>query len=285
MKNYILVFSESCDQEDELEDEESTNKTSQKQTHTEVDAEVKTLIKSVANEIQKSFSIKNFDILNDEGEEEGETDDTFFDALDTNEANAKGVEVKAANETKAFEPVLEAPIDFDATPVLLDNSINKAKLNVIRKSSRERRAPSIGRRANTSNKNEAANKIKKLIEDKIAEERAATPNQDPVKANEQSDEDKAEFLAKEMAKLESSQVVHILKSMEKGILDCSLPLLIPFLSIQVRLAMSKNIFSDLDLENKKIVIKESVVESLINDITDIAILQEVIDRSQEKPQT
>ena len=77
-------------------------------------------------------------------------------------------------------------------------------------------------------------------------------------------------------------MVSILKSIEKGVLDCSVPLLIPFLSLQVKLAMSKNIMSGLDTENKKEMIRDSMLEGLLNDITDIAILQEVIDRSQEK---
>ena len=45
---------------------------------------------------------------------------------------------------------------------------------------------------------------------------------------------------------------------------------------------SKDIFNGLDSGTKTEVVRESFISSLVNDITDIAILQEVIDRSWKK---
>ena len=65
-------------------------------------------------------------------------------------------------------------------------------------------------------------------------------------------------------------------------LECSIPVLIPYLSLQVRLSLSKHLYKDLDAAKKVEVVRESFLDSILNDITDIAILQEVIQRSQEK---
>jgi hypothetical protein len=62
--------------------------------------------------------------------------------------------------------------------------------------------------------------------------------------------------------------------------ECSIPVLIPYLSLQVRLSLSKHILRDLDAVNKVALVRESFLDSILNDITDIAILQEVIQRSQ-----
>jgi hypothetical protein len=56
--------------------------------------------------------------------------------------------------------------------------------------------------------------------------------------------------------------------------------LIPYLSLQVRLSLSKHIYKELDKERKVEIVRESFLDSILNDITDIAILQEVIQRSQ-----
>merc|ERR550519_552284 len=74
----------------------------------------------------------------------------------------------------------------------------------------------------------------------------------------------------------------LLKKIEKGILDISIPMLMPFLSLQVKLKMGTNIFKGLEPHNKKKIVKENFINDMIEDITDIALLQEVLDRTQEK---
>ncbi len=64
----ILVYLETDGAiEEEPDKEDDTDSSEAIQTHTVVDQDVKTLIKSVASEIQKSFSQKNLD-------------DVFYDA-------------------------------------------------------------------------------------------------------------------------------------------------------------------------------------------------------------
>lgn len=253
----------------------------------EVDNDVKSLIKSVAKEIQKSFSRKNLNVNEEDENEEIKTEDE-------NEAVENGeTSNDAANDKPEFneeptqtvthlEPTVEDPIDFDSVPVVLDISMHREKLKIVRKSSQERRLP-----AGIIAKKKAAEKLKDLI--KISET-VAVNNTDIGYLNgmndtETTDEEKAELLAKEMSKLEHSQVLQILQSVEKGILEFSIPMLIPFLSLQVKLSLSKNIYNELDTSNKTELVKESIIDSLVNDITDIAILQEVIDRSQAKLNT
>merc|ERR1712106_332226 len=50
----------------------------------------------------------------------------------------------------------------------------------------------------------------------------------------------------------------------------------------VKLKMGSNIFKGLEPHNKKKMVKEDFIHDMIDDITDIALLQEVIDRTQEK---
>merc|ERR1712198_497699 len=70
--------------------------------------------------------------------------------------------------------------------------------------------------------------------------------------------------------------------MGSGVLDISVPMLIPYLSLQVKLDMGVNIFKNLESQSKVKVVKEHFIQDMIEDITDIALLQEVIDRTQEK---
>ena len=85
------------------------------------------MIKSVAHEIQKSFSKKNFDDALDEDNESDQEDDEGTFKVDKQE-----VSIQEIIQLRAEEPVLEAPVDFDSVPVVLDSSINKGKINVIR---------------------------------------------------------------------------------------------------------------------------------------------------------
>ena len=97
-----------------------------------------------------------------------------------------------------------------------------------------------------------------------------------------SDEDKVDLIAKQISKMESGYIMKLLKQLETGILDISVPMLMPFLSLQVRLDLGTNIFRNLEPENKAKMVKENIIQDMLSDITDIALLQEVIDRTQEK---
>jgi len=270
--------------EKSLVDETDSNpeESSSKKSYPEVDSHVKSLIKSVANEIQKSFSQRNLDL---EDQEEESEENNFKLEVNTDEQKKEkndGVQETYIDTFIPEEPSLEAPIDFDSVPNVLDTSINREKLKIVRKSSRERRLP-----ASIVAKKKAAEKLREIISSKSgtsveSAELINGPLKDLISPDSKSEEEKVDWLAKEMSKLESNQVLQILQTVEKGILDFSIPLLIPFLSIQVKMSMSKNLYKDMNTEDKTEVMKESIIDSLINDITDIAILQEVIDRSQEK---
>merc|ERR1719189_2724199 len=97
-----------------------------------------------------------------------------------------------------------------------------------------------------------------------------------------SDEDRVDLIAKQISKMESGYIMKLLKQLETGVLDISVPMLLPFLSLQVRLDLGTNIFRGLGPDNKVKVVKETFIQDMINDITDIALLQEVIERTQEK---
>ena len=274
---YILEL----EQEQGKEQEQELEKTD---SYPEVDPHVKSLIKSVASEIQKSFSQKNLNIrdFEDEDKDESAEDGNSKNPVEKTEEAAIAVPIEVPI-VQIEEPSFKAPVDFDAVPVVLDSSMNREKMNIVRKSSRERRLP-----AGIIAKKKAAEKLKDLIKSKsAADKNDAITNtlKDLIDPDNKSDEEKAELLAKEMSKLENSQVLQILQSVEQGILDFSIPMLIPFLSLQVKLTMSKNIYNELDSSNKTELMKESIIDSLVNDITDIAILQEVIDRSQAKLNT
>ena len=244
----------------------------------EVDTKVKSLIKSVAYEIQKSFSQRNLDMEQDEDEDDDDVDDDNENEEDVEEKGDKHEDTPKFQDAQLLiipeEPSVEAPIDFDAVPVVLDTSIHREKVRIVRKSSRERRLP-----ANIIAKKKAAEKLKELLsssmkaddDDSKISKKLETLIDDP---EGKSDEEKAELLAKEMSKLESNQILQILQSVEKGVLDFSIPLLIPFLSLQVKLSLGKHIYRELDTSNKTEIVKESIIDSLVNDITDIAILQE-----------
>ena len=91
-----------------------------------------------------------------------------------------------------------------------------------------------------------------------------------------------------MKKMKSKHVTKLLKSIDTGVLDISLPMLVPFLSLQARMSLGtdlhKNRFKQEDAAGKNKMVKETFVDTMLKDITDIALLQEVIERSQEKLQ-
>ena len=96
---------------------------------------------------------------------------------------------------------------------VLDGRAARDKAAMMRKSSHERRLP-----ASVLAKKRAAEKLKNLLN--VAEEATTIANVvvDEEKFDEKSVDEKAEFLAKQMSKLESSQILQILRSLETGAL-------------------------------------------------------------------
>jgi len=192
---------------------------------------------------------------------------------------------------------IEEPVGFDSTPNLLDASAARSKAKLMRKTSTERRLP-----ASVLAKKKAAQKLKDILNIKTdASSGSDKPNvieqikKELIDASLQvdmtdteydlenlADEQKADLIAKQISKMDSSYVMKLLKQIEKGILDISVPMLMPFLSLQVRMNLGSNIFKGLEPHNKKKIVKENFINDMIEDITDIALLQEVIDRTQEK---
>merc|ERR1711970_287587 len=204
---------------------------------------------------------------------------------------------KIEEEQLDEDTILEDPVDFDSVPIVLDASAARSKAKLMRKRSTERRLP-----ASVLAKKKAAEKLKDILTTKIE---ACTGSDEPsvidqikrdlIDASFQvdlsnpeddlenlDDEAKADLLAKQISKMESNYVMKLLKKIEKGVLDISIPLLMPFLSLQVKLKMGTNIFKGLEPHNKKKIVKENFINDMIEDITDIALLQEVLDRTQEK---
>jgi len=191
---------------------------------------------------------------------------------------------------------LEEPVDFDSTPNVLDASAARSKAKLMRKSSTERRLP-----ASVLAKKKAAEKLKEILTKKDTNSGSDQSNvieqiknelidasfqvdmSNPEYDLENLDDDaKADLIAKQISKMDSSYVMKLLKKIEKGILDISIPMLMPFLSLQVKLKMGTNIFKGLEPHNKKKMVKENFINDMIDDITDIALLQEVLERTQEK---
>jgi hypothetical protein len=120
------------------------------------------------------------------------------------------------------ETTEEVGVDFLAAPgAVLDARAARDKAEMMRKSSRERRLP-----ASVLAKRRAAEKLKSLLHAELAKQEpdetsAATTSNVVVTEDSfegKSDEEKAEFLAKQMSKLESSQILQILQSLETGAL-------------------------------------------------------------------
>merc|ERR1719153_2236026 len=93
---------------------------------------------------------------------------------------------------------------------------------------------------------------------------------------------------KQISKMKSKHDTKQLKLIDSGVLDISLPMLVPFLSLQARMSLGtdlhKNRFKQEDAAGKNKMVKDTFVDTMLKDITDIALLQEVIERSQEKLQ-
>jgi hypothetical protein len=110
-------------------------------------------------------------------------------------------------------------VDFlAATGTVLDGRAARDKAEMMRKSSRERRLP-----ASVLAKRRAAEKLKNLLNVELARDAATISNVvgGDESFEEKTDEEKADFLAKQMSKLESAQILQILQSLETGALGKS----------------------------------------------------------------
>ena len=321
---------ESSSESEKFYDAKSEKEESPKPRKLAINSNMKSLIKSVANEIQKSFSSKNIPVMDDNDGEENNDENNNTDTNADNKRSDQGeywrnltaairshpqnIDMEApidfdykenVKEEVEYEPVnfiatntsLEEPVDFDSTPIVLDASAARSKANLMRKSSTERRLP-----ASVLAKKKAAEKLKEILTTKVESSSGSDePNvieqikkelidasfqvdiSNPEYDLENLDDDaKADLIAKQISKMDSSYVMKLLKKIEKGILDISIPMLMPFLSLQVKLKMGTNIFKGLEPHNKKKMVKENFINDMIDDITDIALLQEVLERTQEK---
>ena len=323
-----------------------------------VDKQVHRLIKTVANEIQKSFSMKSVNNLADEEEDdeedEEEEEETEEEKLKKEEERQKRLEEKRVREEKEKErrnrkvvktvkkrqkqvdmeaPILdfelkeptpepepeseeddcyeEAPIDFDSSPVAMNLSAAKAKIDMGRKTSTGKRLPAsmlakkkAAEKAKAPQHTDASTSIetpftdievavaaklkrKEMFSDKVMQTQWEISNAD-YELSKLSDNEKADLLSKQVSKMKGTHVNKILKNIDSGVLDISVPLLIPFLSMQARMSLGtnlhKNRFKAEDAAGKNKMVKDTFVDMMIKDITDIALLQEIIERSQDKLQ-
>jgi len=300
----------------------------------EVDKKVKTLIKTVANEIQKSFSMKS---IHADEDEESDTEVGLEDDKESDEEkklreekerkdNAKNMMLEIKRRQRHID--VEAPIlDFELKeptpePVPEDSELEdadhlsgelnfsaaKSKMDIRRKTSTERRLPAsvLAKRkaseiaktpkidASTSTESPfteieliVAEKLrrKELFSDKVIQTQWDISNAE-YELSRLSDNEKANLLTKQISKMKHNHVNKMLKALDTDVLDISLPLLIPFLSLQARMCLGVNLFKNRfaasNSEDKNKMVKETFIDTMIKDITDIALLQEVIERSQEK---
>merc|ERR1711936_1110949 len=311
-----------------------------------VDKQVKTLIKTVANEIQKSFSKKSIHALDDEEEkEESESEESEDETEEERERReeamrrreeerrkreerenarkAKRVIKEAKKRQKHIDveaPILdfelkeptpepepesedeednkEAPIDFNAPAAAINLSAARSKIDAGRAKKRAAERAKGPKQVDASTCTDSAfteiemivaEKLyrKEKFSDKVMQTQWEISNAE-YEFSRLSDNEKAEMLTKQISKMKSKHVTNLLKSIDTGVLDISVPMLVPFLSLQARMSLGtdlhKNRFMREDAAGKNKMAKETFVDTMLKDITDIALLQEVIERSQEKLQ-
>merc|ERR1712198_295372 len=288
-------------------------------------SELISLVKSVANEIQRSFSAKN--ILDDKDENEMDENNNEeactnnnklqyiqpqidmeapidFDYLEpvpepkptdqteTHEENTKvetleaeeGIEnIKVKEESldnNVTEDKSEEHEDQDGVAVMESvHSAARSKLSIMRRTTSAKRLPSKLAARKSSSQVDSLQQIKKELIDASMQ---VDLNEKRIDLDSMNDEEKLDLIVKQMSAMDSDKVMEVLKHLESGVLDISVPMLIPYLSLQVKLDMGVNIFKNLESQSKVKVVKEHFIQDMIEDITDIALLQEVIDRTQEK---
>jgi len=310
-----------------------------------VDKQVKTLIKTVANEIQKSFSKKSIHALDDEEEkEESESEESEDETEEErqireeaqrkreeerkrreereNARKAKRVIKEAKKRQKHIDveaPILDfelkeptpepepeseeeedadAPVDFNTPTAAINHSSARSKIEMARAKKRAAERAKGPKHVDASTSTDSAfteielivaEKLhrKEKFSDKVMQTQWEISNAE-YEFSRLSDNEKAEMLTKQISKMKSKHVTNLLKSIDTGVLDISVPMLVPFLSLQARMSLGtdlhKNRFMREDAAGKNKMAKETFVDTMLKDITDIALLQEVIERSQEKLQ-
>ena len=186
---------ESSSESEKFYDSKSEKEESPKPRKLAINSNMKSLIKSVANEIQKSFSSKNIPVMDDNDGEENNDENNNTDTIADNKRSDQGeywrnltaairshpqnIDMEApidfdykenVKEEVKYEPVnfiatntsLEEPVDFDSTPIVLDASAARSKAKLMRKSSTERRLP-----ASVLAKKKAAEKLKEILTTKV----------------------------------------------------------------------------------------------------------------------
>ena len=312
-----------------------------------VDKQVKSLIKTVANEIQKSFSKKSIHALEDEEEKE-ESDEEVSEEEETEEERQRREEAmrRREEERKKREerdnarkakrvikeakkrqrhidveaPILdfelkeptpepepeseeedvntEAPVDFNSPAAAINLSAARSKIDMGRAKKRAAERAKGPKHVDASTSTDSAfteielivaEKLhrKEKFSDKVIQTQWEISNAE-YELSRLSDNEKADMLTKQISKMKSKHVTKLLKSIDSGVLDISLPMLVPFLSLQARMSLGtdlhKNRFKQEDAAGKNKMAKETFVDTMLKDITDIALLQEIIERSQEKLQ-
>jgi len=329
------------------ESEDAGSQSSRPATPKEVvDKQVKSLIKTVASEIQKSFSKKSIHALDDEeekeeSEEEEEEEETEEERERREEAmrrreeerrkreerdnarKAKRVIKEAKKRQRHIDveaPILdfelkeptpepepeseeeedhtEAPSDFNTPAAAINLSAARSKIDMGRAKKRAAERAKGPKHADASTSTDSAfteielivaEKLhrKEKFSDKVMQTQWEISNAD-YELSRLSDNEKADMLTKQISKMKSKHVTKLLKSIDSGVLDISLPMLVPFLSLQARMSLGtdlhKNRFKQEDAAGKNKMVKETFVDTMLKDITDIALLQEIIERSQEKLQ-
>jgi len=308
-----------------------------------VDKQVKSLIKTVANEIQKSFSKKSIHALEDEEEKE-ESEEEVSEEEESEEERQRREEAmrRREEERKKREereagrkakrvikeakkrqrhidveaPILdfelkeatpepdpeseeeEAPVDLSSPAAAINLSAARSKIDMGRAKKRAAERAKGPKHVDASTSTDSAfteielivaEKLhrKEKFSDKVMQTQWEISNAE-YELSRLSDNEKADMLTKQISKMKSKHVTKLLKSIDSGVLDISLPMLVPFLSLQARMSLGtdlhKNRFKQEDAAGKNKMAKETFVDTMLKEITDIALLQEIIERSQEKLQ-
>merc|ERR1712130_814406 len=277
-----------------IESEDAGSQSSRPATPKEVvDKQVKSLIKTVANEIQKSFSKKSIHALDDEeeekeeSEEEEEEEETEEERQRREEAmrkrdeeakkRQKHIDVEAPildfelkEPTPEPEPESEeeednTPSDFNTPAAAAINlSAARSKIDMGRAKKRAAERAKGPKHADASTSTDSAFTEIELIvaeklhrrekfSDKVMQTQWEISNAD-YELSRLSDNEKADLLTRQISKMKSKHVTNLLKSIDSGVLDISLPMLVPFLSLQARMSLGtdlhKNRFKQEDAAGK-----------------------------------
>merc|ERR1719210_2758278 len=192
----------------------------------------------------------------------------------------------------------DAPVDFNTPTAAINHSSARSKIEMARAKKRAAERAKGPKHIDASTSTDSAfteielivaEKLhrKEKFSDKVMQTQREISNAE-YEFSRLSDNEKAEMLTKQISKMKSKHVTNLLKSIDTGVLDISVPMLVPFLSLQARMSLGtdlhKNRFMREDAAGKNKMAKETFVDTMLKDITDIALLQEVIERSQEKLQ-